>query len=62
MVMHVPVKLGVLTITFERNSKRFIYQQGNTMYSTYAAELVYFLLFNPLNLKDSHCAEHMIFD
>lgn len=60
MVMHVPVKLGVLTITFERKSKRFIYQQGNTMYSTYAAQLVSLFLLHPLKLKDSHCGEHMV--
>lgn len=41
-VMRVPVMLGVLTITFERNCKRFIYQKGNTVYSTYAAELISF--------------------
>lgn len=60
MVMHVPVKLGVLTITFERKSKRFIYQQGNAMYSTYAAQLVSLFLLHPLKLKDSHCGEHDI--
>lgn len=59
MVVHVPVKLGILTITFERKPKRFIYQLGNTRYSTYAAELVYLLLFHPLKLKDSHCEENM---
>lgn len=61
MVMHVPVKLGVLTITFERKPKRFIYQQGNAMYSTYAAQLISLFLLHPLKLKDSHCGEHMIF-
>lgn len=61
MVVHVPVKLGILAITFERKSKRFIYQLGNTRYSTYAAELVYLLMFHPLKLKDSHCEEHIVF-
>ena len=61
MVVHVLVKLGILTITFERKSKRFVYQLGNTMYYTYAAELVYFLMFHPLKLKDSHCEEHIVF-
>lgn len=61
MVVCGPVKLVILTITFERKYKRFIHQLGNTMYSTYAAELVYPLMFHPLKLKDSHCAEHIIF-
>lgn len=61
MVVHVSVKLGILTIIFERKSKRFIYQLGSTMYSTYAAELVYLLMFHPLKLKDSHCEEHIVF-
>ena len=58
---HVPVKLGILTITFERKSKRFIYQLGNATYSTYAAQLVYLLVFHPLELKDSHCEQHIVF-
>lgn len=61
MVVHFPVKLGILTITSERKSGRFIYQRGNTMYSTYAAELVYLPMFHPLKLKDSHCEGHIVF-
>lgn len=61
MVVDVPVKLGILTITLERKSNRFIYQPGKTMYSTYAAELVYLLMFHPLKLKDSHCEEHVFY-
>lgn len=61
MVLHGPVKLVILTITFERKYKRFVHQLGNTVYSTYAAELVYPLIFRPFKLKDSHGEEHIIF-
>lgn len=49
MVVHFPIKLGILTTTSKRKSGSFVYQQGNTMYSTYAAGLVYLPMFHPLS-------------